>query len=867
MDQYRRIKGDHRGDILFFRLGDFYEMFFEDAIEVSALLNLTLTKRQGYPMCGIPYHASRSYIARLLRAGKRVAICEQITRPGAGKSALMDRAVVEIISPGTTVEEDYLDRGCANYLAALAFNGSFFSFSYLDLSIGDFYSCSFHPSAASIRLRQELERLQIREIIVQESLLNLYPLISSALAERSSLVINRWADWLFDFHRSRERLEKQFTSLKAFGLDNDSPEIISAGVLLEYLDNTSKSLLPHIRSIKINNDGEFLNLDEATQRNLELVKNLMDGESRFTLLEVMDETKTSMGKRLLRNRILHPLNNQEGIGKRLDIVEKLYRKQELLGNLRDLLTGTPDIERLSSRLALDKAHAKDAAAIGNALENFRKIYKKIESLSPYFESQEALSLNEECNKELRDLEDLLKKGIADDPSILLTEGNLIRDSYNSELDRLKELRNSGRKLLENYLEEEKERTGISTLKIRYNRLIGYYFEVSNVNLPRVPSHFIRRQGIAGGERFTTDKLSSLESEINSASDKIIELEKNLFLEIRDKAKSQLVRLSSAAKFIAEADVGASLAWAAAIHGWTRPKIDTSNKSIIKEGRHPVVEAHMGRGEFIPNDLELDRKVFFSLITGPNMAGKSTYLRQAALITIMAQCGSFVPAAEARIGLVDRIYCRVGASDNLARGESTFLVEMNETAYILNTATDKSFVIMDEVGRGTGTKDGFAIAWAVCEDLLENIKCRTLFATHYHELSKIIHPALKNLSMEVAESEGRIIFLHKIKNGPASESYGIHVAALAGLKDNVLFRANEIMSMLNYNEIPIEGFPKAKPSKNETINENIYSKLIKELSGLDINNITPLQAINLIQKWKNLNTNEKKEIDNSPGLFD
>ena len=871
MDQYRRIKNDHRGDILFFRLGDFYEMFFEDAQEVSALLNLTLTKRQGYPMCGIPYHASRSYIARLLKAGKRVAICEQLSRPGTGKSALMERAVVEIISPGTTVEEDYLDSGCANYLAALAFTGSFFSFSYLDLSIGDFYSCSFHPSSASLKLRQELERLQIREIIVQESILNSFPSLSSALAERSSLVINRWADWLFDFHRSRERLERQFTSLKAFGLDNESPEIISAGALLEYLDNTSKSLLPHIRSIKINNDGENLNLDEATQRNLELVKNLMDGESRFTLLEVMDETKTSMGKRLLRNRILHPLNNKENIMRRLDFVEALYRNQELLGNLRDLLTGCPDLERLSSRLALDKAHAKDMASIGNALENFRKMIKKIESLSGYFESSQAISLNEEGIREIRDLEDLLKRGIAEDPSILFTEGNLIKDSYNPELDRLKEIRNSGRNLLEVYLEEERESTGIAALKIRYNRLIGYYFEVSNVNLSRVPSHFIRRQGIAGGERFTTDKLASIESEINSASDKIIELEKTLFFELRDKAKCLLPLLSSAAKCIAEADTAASLAWAAAIHGWTKPQIDINNQSIIKEGRHPVVEAHMGRGEFIPNDLDLNRDIFFSLLTGPNMAGKSTYLRQAALITIMAQCGSFVPATEAKIGLVDRIYCRVGASDNLARGESTFLVEMNETAYILNTATERSFVIMDEVGRGTGTKDGFAIAWAVCEELLDKIKCRTLFATHYHELSKINHPALKNLSMDVAESEGKIIFLHKIKNGPASESYGIHVAALAGLKEEVLIRAGEILSLLNNNEIPAEGFPESIPPKTE----NKESKIIKELSGLDINLITPLQAINLIQKWKtqnpsiNKDNRDKKENKENPapGLFD
>ena len=869
MDQYRRIKRDHQGEVLFFRLGDFYEMFFEDAIEVSALLNLTLTQRQGYPMCGIPYHASRSYIGRLLKAGKKIAICEQLNKKQSGKApALMERQVVEVITPGTTVDEDFLDRGNSNYMACLAYRASFFSFSYIDLSIGDFYTTSFPSEMAVLKLRQELERLSPKEIIVQESLLNDFPLISLALTERSNLVINRWADWLFEAERAKERLERQFSSIKAYGLDTRSPELLSSGALLEYIDESSKTLLPHIRSIKIYKEDEYVNLDEATQRNLELVRNLMDGDTRFTLLEVMDETKTAMGKRLLKNRILSPLCIEELIKKRLDMTEYFYKDQDLLARLREILAKTPDLERLSSRLAMDKAHGKDLAAIKNALVFFITLNEKIASLPFYFESEEARSLNGGAIKTLCDIKDMLENSIAEDPSILLSEGNLIKDNYNSELDSLKVLRDSGRSLLEAYMEEERVKTGITALKIRYNRLIGYYFEVNNVNLSRVPSYFIRRQGIAGGERFTTDRLASLESDINGASDKIIELERKLFLEIRDKTKNALNEISSAARLIAELDFAASLAWSAAINGWTRPLLNNKKQSHIVEGRHPVVEAHLRRGEFIPNDLKLDTEDrYFALITGPNMAGKSTYLRQAALITIMAQMGSYVPAREAVIGIVDRIYCRVGAQDNLARGESTFLVEMSETAYILNTATESSLVIMDEVGRGTGTRDGLSIAWAVCEEILDNLKCRTLFATHYHELSGIVHKGMANVSMDVAEQNGEIVFLRKLKEGPTAESYGLHVAAMAGLKYSVILRAEEIMASLG-------GIVLSEVKCSNTLNAK-EMKIINELEKIDINNVTPVEALNMIQKWKNLNAekaraekaNTEKKEDNLPSLFD
>jgi DNA mismatch repair protein MutS len=865
LDQYWRIKRDHQGEVLFFRLGDFYEMFSEDAREVSALLNLTLTSRNGLPMCGVPYHAARSYIARLLKAGKKIAICEQIAVPSRGR-AIFERQVVEVITPGTTVDEDFLDRGSSNYLASLASARRFLSFAYIDLSTGDFYASSFPPEEAPERLRQELERLQARELILQESLAEEDPRIRAAVEERGGLVVNRWADWLFDAARSRERLERQFgaPALKGFGLSEKSPEIVSAGALLEYLDDTARSLLPHVRSLTLYRDSEYVGIDEATQRNLELIRNLQDGDVRYSLLEVMDETRTAMGRRLLKRRILHPLRNLAQIEARLDMVEILYRNQEKLDRYREHLGKTPDLERLISRLAMERAHGKDLLAVKNALSGFLLAEELGRDLNFSFEAAAARSLDGGGAGRLGELRDLLERGLAADPSALLTEGNLIRDGFDPGLDKLKRLRDNGRKLLEDYLGEEREATGITSLKIRYNRLIGYFFEVTKAQLSKVPPYFIRRQGIVTGERFSTDRLASLESDINGASDRIIELEKELFLGLRGKARDLIPELGAAARRIAEIDAAQSLARAATVHGWVRPELDETRRLEILEGRHPVVEAHLPRGEFIPNDVFLDGDgVSFALITGPNMAGKSTYLRQAALITIMAQGGSFVPAREARIGLTDRIYCRVGASDNLARGESTFLVEMNETAYILHSATGGSLVIMDEVGRGTGTKDGLSIAWAVSEELLDHIQCRTLFATHYHELSVISHPRMVNRSMEVLDREGEIIFLRKIREGPAAESYGLHVARLAGLPEPVLLRAARIMERLEEQERNIlsppegyapggsvpEGSVPGDPEPPPSPEAGGLGEIAGDLSALNTDRMTPLEALNLINRWK------------------
>ncbi|MDR2802694.1 MAG: DNA mismatch repair protein MutS [Treponema sp.] len=909
--QYRRIKKDHQGDVLFFRLGDFYEMFAEDAKEVSALLNLTLTRRNGLPMCGIPYHAARSYIARLLKCGKKIAVCEQTGEPAKGKT-LIEREVIEVISPGTTIDEEFLDRGSANYLAVIFGASDALAFAYIDLSTGEFCAAAFPWEEADSRLRQELERLDIKEIVVQEALLREKTPIARALDERRGIVVNRWADWLFDEGRGAERLHRQFGGAFAseLGKFHLPPELTAAGALLSYLDESgsrkaANGRIPHIRRLRIYGDEEYMLIDEASSRNLELLRNLRDGDVHFSLLETLDETKTSMGRRLLKHRVAHPLRDISKIEKRLDMVDIFYHDQKNLSILRGILAGMSDFERLSSRIAMNRAHGKDMFSLKNALYSLEKCFTVINETQKnmQFEADEAVSFDEMTFSQLMELKNMLENGICDEPSILLTEGKLIRAGFNAKLDALHELRDNGRALLEAYLEEERQKTGISNLKIRYNRMLGYYFEVAVNQLSKIPSYFIKRQGLVSGERFTTDRLAALESDINGASDKIVELEKTLFLDLREQAKSLLGELSSAAKLIAELDTAQSLARAAAAHVWTRPVVDNMNRLNIIDGRHPVVEANLARGEFIPNNIALDAAATnavatnaavtnavatnavatnavttnavatnavadnkcapaFALITGPNMAGKSTYLRQAALITIMAQMGSFVPARTAEIGVADRIYCRVGASDNLARGESTFLTEMLETAAILNSATEHSLVIMDEVGRGTGTWDGLSIAQAVSEHLLDTVKCRTLFATHYHELAALRHPRLANRSLLVEESGGEIVFRRRLVEEAAAESYGIHVARLAGIPCEVLQRAEQIMLELKTSEkitetpqtsgkeyVPPNSAPAA--TAGVSFRQGGENPVLGELAKLDINTTNPLEALTIICRWKTM----------------
>ncbi len=845
MQQYRSLKERHRDAVLFFRLGDFYEMFERDAAEVSAILGLTLTKRNGLPMCGIPYHAAGTYIPRLLRAGRKIAICEQIALPQGGKG-IAKREVVEVITPGTVVDEDFLDRGRNNYLASLGQIEGALSFSYIDLSTGEFAVTLLGKENRFEKLRKELARLQPSELLVQESLLEDEPETARILEERQ-ILINRYPDWSYDLGDSEARLRRLFgvTNLKGFGILPDDHAVYSCGTLLGYLSETAHDHLRHISSIVRYEESDFVGLDESTQRNLEIVSNMRDASSAYTLFQVLDKTRTAPGARTLRSRLLHPLRDMKAITLRLDKVEELYRNQMVLSSLRKKLSGVLDLERLSARIALGKAHAKDLAAVASTSTVILEIDQEFGEMrvpDSWMLAPEIRSAAGELAKELR-------RAICDDPSVLLTEGNMIREGYSEELDRLRLLKRDSRKVLADYLEDEKNRSGIANLKIKYNKIIGHFIEVTKGNLSLVPEHFIRRQSLVGAERFTTERLGELETELNSASEKMIQLEKELFLSLRESCARRLPLLHTLAEYICDIDFFQALAYAATIHGYVRPDINTGNDIVIREGRHPVVEAGLNAGEFIPNSIDIGAKKSFALITGPNMAGKSTYLRQTALIVLMAQCGSFVPAMEANIGIVDRIFCRVGASDNLARGESTFLVEMNETAYILRTAGEKSLVIMDEVGRGTSTTDGLAIAWAVSEALIER-KTKTLFATHFHELSELQQDSIQKLRLMVKEEGDRVIFLKKVEEGCAAGSYGIHVASLAGVPDPVLSRARQILAELEHRDRPIpKGMaPQKGPQKSDLL-FNETELIESEIMSIDLDSLTPKKALDILYRWK------------------
>lgn len=850
MDQYRRIKSAHRDEILFFRLGDFYEMFERDALEVSALLNLTLTKRQDAPMCGIPYHAAHSYISRLLKAGKKIAICEQTAVAG-GSRGLMDREVVEIITPGTTVEEDYLDSRSNNYLVSIGRVRDVLGIAFVDVSTGEFSAFSAGQDAPAW-LRKELYRLAPREALVQQSLLE-DPDIAQILHEREGLILNRFPDWSYDPVQASESLKKRFgvASLKGFGFSDDDPALAPAGVLVRYLEDAFRGSIPHLGGLRSRREEAFADIDESAQRNLEIDRNLQDGGRAFTLLDVMDSARTAMGARLLKQWLLRPLRDPAAIRSRLDAVERLYRNQRTLEKLRSCLGNCLDLERLASRAAMDKAHAKDLLGIKGSLDTIREAAVLLEPETGSA-PELGMGLKPDVEGELRTVSDLIGRAILDDPSVLLTEGNLIRPGFDPELDGLRDLRDSSRSVLESYLEEERTATGIQNLKIRYNRILGYYLEVTKGALSQVPDHFIRRQSLSTGERYTTDRLADLESRINGAQERIVERERERFLEVRSEVKAAVPRLLEAARACARVDCLASFAYTATARGYTRPEVDDTGVLSISEGRHPVVEAHRAGGDFVPNDVRLDSgEVSFALITGPNMAGKSTYLRQTALIVLLAQAGSFVPAGEARIGVVDRIFCRVGAQDNLARGESTFLVEMHETAYILNNAGPRSLVIMDEVGRGTGTLDGLAIAWAAAEHLLDAVGCRTLFATHYHELTALVHPKLVNRSLAVQESAGEVVFLKRVVEGPAAGSYGLHVAGLAGIPAPVLARARQVRENLARKE---RDLPAAVASPRPPAQAALFSSeelVLEELRSLDPDRITPLEALSRLARLKKL----------------
>lgn len=844
MLQYRRIKSQNRDAVLFYRLGDFYEMFDSDAQEVSRILNITLTARHGIPMCGIPYHAAGNYIPRLLNAGKKIAICEQTSKPQKGKG-IVNREVVEVITPGTIINESYLEGNQNNYIISIGKTGDYISFVYLDLSTADFGATSIDYCNREGKLKKEIFSLNPSELIIQESLLEEDPVIKRLLSEKPGILVNRYPDWKYDLKSSFNRLITQFgiANLKAFGLNEKSPEILAAAVLLEYIDTTSKSLLAHLKSIKIYSDTDYMGMDEATQKNLEIVRNLHDNTENFTLISILDKTKTTMGSRKLKNWLIRPLRNIRDIDIRHSAVDLLYHKQILLNAVRNQLKSVLDIERLSSKIAMDKANAKDLVALEKSLGSTLII---LDMLSELEKVSDKLNLNSNIKNKMATVRKLIIDSICDEPSLLLTEGKMIKSAYNGELDMLKKMKDNSQQYLRDYLDSEKKITGISNLKIKYNKIIGHFLEVTKSNINLVPEHFIRRQSLVGNERYTTEKLSELESDLNSAAEKIVVLEKDLFLKIRDEVKKEIILFLNVASYISDIDCLQSFAQGATEYGYVKPDLDEKSVLNIDQGRHPVVEQNLGPGDFIPNSILLDnRSKSFALITGPNMAGKSTYLRQVALVVLMAQAGSFVPAVSAKIGVTDRIFCRVGASDNLARGESTFLVEMNETAFILRNATKTSLVIMDEVGRGTSTDDGLSIAWAISEYLL-NMNVKTLFATHYHELTNIEDKHLINLHLDVMEKEENIIFLKKVVEGAARNSYGLHVAKLAGIPQSVILRASSILDGIN--TVKSSGVVEIGNIKTENVQPSLFSRkdiIESSIKSVDLNRMSPIEALRFL----------------------
>lgn len=856
MIQYRGIKEKYKNEVVFFRLGDFYEMFDEDAVEVSRLLNLTLTHRASRPMCGIPYHAAKIYIARLLRLGKKIVICEQVGEIPKGGKGITERKVVEIITPGTAVEAEYLEGNRANYLAALSITKAKAGFAFIDVTTSSFRATSWPASKMAENFGKELNRAAPRELLLPASLKN-NEAIKSVISAYGSISVSYYPDWDFSAELSYKKLTAQFktANLKAYGLEEDSPEIVPAGFLLDYLEKTTNTVLPHISSIRVYSDSEYLIMDDSSRRNLEVISNMREGGTQFTLLECVDCTKTAMGGRLLRNWLLFPLTNLRQIEDRQTKVASFVENRNLLEKLKTDLGSILDVERLAGRIAMERAHAKDLQALRASLESWSRIKEYLGQYDFSFISDEnSVTI---CT--------LIEKAILEDPATSLTEGGIIKAGWSEELDHWRGLHDNFNQILSEYEAEEREKTGISTLRVKYTNAAGYFIEVSKGKLGAVPAHFIMRRALVNGDRYTTERLQQLEAELNESSTKILELERDLFVEIRSSLAKYIPYLLQVADEIANTDAAASFAQAAIEHNWVRPEIEESTHFEIKDGRHPVVENHLPTGEFVPNDALLsaeDETVpSFALITGPNMAGKSTYLRQNALIALLAQTGSFVPASRARLGIVDRIFCRVGASDNLAKGESTFLVEMTETANILHAATKKSLVIMDEVGRGTSTEDGLAIARAVSEYLLDTIGCKTFFATHYHELSRMEHPSLKMLCMDVLEQNGSVVFLRKVKEGVTGNSYGIHVAKLAGIPQAVIDRANVILShiqaLANDNPVILDDVP-AKSSESEKtlaaapVNPGLFSDeeiIISEILSVDTDNLTPLNALQVIARWK------------------
>jgi DNA mismatch repair protein MutS len=839
-------------------MGDFYETFFDDAKVISKVLGIALTKRAHgksaqVPLAGFPYHALDNYLYKLVGVGHRVAICEQVEDPRLAKG-IVKRDVIEVVTPGATLSEKLLDHKNNNFLVALFFTDQKIGMSLSDISTGEFY-------AAEIDTNQLIEQLlvfQPKEILVAA---DQYEEIKAYIMGHMQPVLTKRDDWIYNYDYAHELLLNHFQvhSLKGFGMDNLPAAVGAAGAVINYLQENYKSSLDHIRKIQVINLSDYMLLDEATRRNLEIKDPLRENTGSKTLLQVIDETRTAMGGRMLRQWINQPLKVLDKIKLRLEIVEELFLNGEISDKLRDILNECADMERLIGKVATGRANGRDLIYLKDSLCIIPMIKDVIKPSS----LKKLLKISSDLN-ELDNIVTLVENAIVESPPLTISEGGLIRRGYSNELDELYNIANHGKEWLVSEQQKERERTGISTLKINYNKVFGYYIEVTKTNLDKIPSEYIRKQTLVNAERYITPELKVMEEKILGAEEKMNTLEYEIFQNIREEVARETEIIQKNSLTIGFLDCICTFARVALDNNYVRPRINKKNNLYIKKGRHPVVEKFMRPGEdFVPNDVCLDpENEQIWIITGPNMAGKSTFLRQAGLIVFMAQIGSFVPAEEAEIGLVDRIFTRVGASDNLAKGESTFLIEMNETANILNNATDQSLVLLDEIGRGTSTFDGLAIAWAVSEFLHneKTIQAKTLFATHYHELTELalLYPKIKNYNVTVEEWENKIIFLRKIIPGGTDNSYGIHVAQMAGLPRTVIERAREILTNLEANELSPNRTPKlakrhagrdVDPGQISLFTPAAPSILEKELKRIDVNKLTPLEALLKLNELK------------------
>jgi len=807
MAQYRRAKAEIAPDtLLFFRLGDFYEMFFEDALVASDILGIALTKRQGIPMCGVPYHAAEMYLGKLLRAGKKVALCDQMEDPALAKG-IVKREVTGIVTPGTVLTDSMLDAARPNYLAGLHRLNRRYGLAMLDLSTGDFWMEEAPDPAV---LLDDLARYLPPEIILPESL-HADERFRTSLNAVGAFTLTAREDWIFDPATAEDGLCRHFgvQSLAGFGGEDHPAAAGAAGALLHYVTRDLRRQAAHVRRIRFRTASDAMMLDESTLANLDLIaaRGAARADAPTTLLQVLDHTRTAMGSRLLRDWLVRPLQNLEAIVARHDAVEALRDRRHELETLRGILGGIKDLERLLARLSAGGGNARDVRALAVSLA-------RLPDLQAALAPQAAARLRELAAAIVpqNELVAVIDRALVEEPPLAIKEGGLIRKGYHAGLDELRAAAHDGKQWIAALQAREIERTGIASLKIRFNKVFGYFIEVTKSNLARVPADYLRKQTIVNGERFITPELKEYESKILGAEEKSVALEHELFLELREQVVACTAAIQQTAAAVAELDVLATFAERALTCRYIRPRMTAAGALVIREGRHPVVELLPESGRFVPNDTLLDTTDNqLLIITGPNMAGKSTYIRQVALIVIMAQMGGFVPAAEAEIGVVDRVFTRVGAGDDIARGRSTFMVEMQETANILNNATGRSLIVLDEIGRGTSTFDGISIAWSVAEYLHNHneVKAKTLFATHYHELTDIALtlPGVKNYNVLVSEKDDRVVFLRKIVPGAADKSYGIQVARLAGLPLEVVARAKEILANLEEQELSDAGQPK------------------------------------------------------------